>query len=44
MDDKSYVGHWDGTDQSLTQVTASPLLVGNEMTHDVRNYLLLSSS
>jgi len=26
------VGHWDGTDQSLTRITASPLLVGSETT------------
>jgi len=26
VDEKSYVGHWDGTDQSLTRITASPLL------------------
>jgi len=45
MDDKNYVGHWDGTDQSLTQITVSPLLVGTEMTfHEVHDYLLLSSS
>jgi len=45
MDDKSYVGHWDGTDQTLTQITASPLLVGSEMTfHEIHDYLLLLSS
>ena len=27
IDNKSYVGHWDDTDQSLTWITASPLLV-----------------
>ena len=27
MNDISYVNHWDGTDQSLTRITASPLLV-----------------
>ena len=32
MDEKSYVDHWDGTDQSLTRITASPLLVGSETT------------
>ena len=32
MDDKSYVGHWDGTEQSLARITASPLLVGSETT------------
>ena len=37
MDDKSYVGHWDGTDQSLTRITVSCLyIVGSEMTlHEV---------
>ena len=32
MDNKSYVGHWDDIDQSLTQITASLLLVGSETT------------
>ena len=45
MDNKSYVGHWDGTDQSLIRIAASPLLVGSEMTfREVHDYPLLSSS
>jgi len=27
IDNKSYVGHWDGTDQSLTWITSFPLIV-----------------